>query len=119
MNLYHNTTRRHKTDELDMNLYRHINLKPPHRWLHIEKTRISKLFIQEKLFFLSYNAVTTLPSFRDTQHPAPNRHLLWISCFVIYEGVSKSFRTGRVERELQTVQLSALDAVVSLFCESV
>jgi len=25
----------------------------------------------------------------------------------LYEGVSKSFRTGRLERELQTVQLSA------------
>jgi len=36
-----------------------------------------------------------------------------------YEGVSKSFRTGRLERELQMVQLSALGAVVSLFCESV
>jgi hypothetical protein len=36
-----------------------------------------------------------------------------------YEGVSKSFRIGRLERELQMVQLSALEAVVSLFCESV
>jgi hypothetical protein len=36
-----------------------------------------------------------------------------------YEGVSKSFRTGPLERELQMVQLSALGAVVSLFCESV
>jgi hypothetical protein len=26
---------------------------------------------------------------------------------LIYEGVSKSFRTGRLERELQMVQLSA------------
>jgi hypothetical protein len=35
-----------------------------------------------------------------------------------YEGVSKSFRTVRLQRELQMVQLS-LGAVVSLFCESV
>jgi hypothetical protein len=27
--------------------------------------------------------------------------------FELYEGVSKSFRTGRLERELQMVQLSA------------
>jgi hypothetical protein len=33
-----------------------------------------------------------------------------------YEGVSKSFRTGRLERELQMVQLSATSAVVSLCC---
>jgi len=38
------------------------------------------------------------------------------SCF--YEDVSKSFRTGTLERELQMVHLS-LVAVVSLFCESV
>jgi len=37
----------------------------------------------------------------------------------VYEDVSKSFRTGRLERELQMVQLLALGAVVSLFCESV
>jgi hypothetical protein len=41
----------------------------------------------------------------------------------VYEGVSKSFRTGHLERELQMVQLSATrckvqGAVVSLFCES-
>jgi hypothetical protein len=34
------------------------------------------------------------------------------------EGVTKSFRTGLLERELQMVQLP-LYAVVSLFCESV
>jgi hypothetical protein len=28
-------------------------------------------------------------------------------CVAIYKGVSKSFRTGRLERELQMVQLSA------------
>jgi hypothetical protein len=33
-----------------------------------------------------------------------------------YEGVSKSFWTGSLERELQMVQLSATSAVVSLFC---
>jgi hypothetical protein len=33
---------------------------------------------------------------------------------ITYESVSKSFRTGRLERELQMV-----DALVSLFCESV
>jgi hypothetical protein len=27
---------------------------------------------------------------------------------LVYEGVSKSFRTGRLERELQMVQLSAI-----------
>jgi hypothetical protein len=36
----------------------------------------------------------------------------------VYEGVSKSFRNGRLERELRMVQLT-LGAVVSLFCESV
>jgi len=35
-----------------------------------------------------------------------------------YEVVPKSFRTGRLERELQIVQLT-LGAVASLFCESV
>jgi len=36
----------------------------------------------------------------------------------MYDGVSRSFRTRRLERELQMVQLP-LGAVVSLFCESV
>jgi len=36
---------------------------------------------------------------------------------VEFEGVSKSLRTGRLERELQIVQLS-LGAVVSVLCES-
>jgi hypothetical protein len=36
-----------------------------------------------------------------------------------YEGVSKSFRTGRLGRELQMVQLSATRWSLSLFCESV
>jgi hypothetical protein len=30
-----------------------------------------------------------------------------VQIVLIYEGVSKSFRTGRLERELQIVQLSA------------
>jgi len=38
--------------------------------------------------------------------------------YFMYEVVSISFRTGRLERELQMVQLSATK-VVSLFCESV
>jgi hypothetical protein len=38
----------------------------------------------------------------------------------MYEAVSKSFRSGRLERELQMVQLSATkNAVVSLFSESI
>jgi hypothetical protein len=36
-----------------------------------------------------------------------------------YEGVSKSFRTGRLERELQMVYLFATRCTVSLFFESV
>jgi hypothetical protein len=32
---------------------------------------------------------------------------MWNEAIVIYEGVSKSFRTVRLERELQMVQLSA------------
>jgi len=36
-----------------------------------------------------------------------------------YEGVSKRFRTLCLERELHTIQLSALDAVVSIFYELV
>jgi hypothetical protein len=35
------------------------------------------------------------------------------------ENVYKSFRTGRLERELQLVQLSVTRCTVSLFCESV
>jgi hypothetical protein len=42
-----------------------------------------------------------------------------IVCSPIYEGVAKSFRTGRLERKLQMVQSVSLGAVVSLFCESV
>jgi hypothetical protein len=37
----------------------------------------------------------------------------------VYEGVSKSFRTGGLERELLMVELSAFSADVSLFVESV
>jgi len=36
-----------------------------------------------------------------------------------YSGVSKSVRTGHLERELQMVQLSASRYIVSLFCGSV
>jgi hypothetical protein len=37
-----------------------------------------------------------------------------------YEGVSKSFRTGRLERELQMVQLSAIRcSCIAIFCELV
>jgi hypothetical protein len=36
-----------------------------------------------------------------------------------YEDVSKSFRTGRLERELWWYSSLPLGAVVSLFCESV
>jgi len=32
---------------------------------------------------------------------------VWRTFNAIYEGVSKSFRTGRLEPELQTIQLSA------------
>jgi hypothetical protein len=32
----------------------------------------------------------------------------------LYEGVSKSFRTGRLERELQVVQLSATSCIAIL-----
>jgi len=37
----------------------------------------------------------------------------------VHEGVSKSFRTGRLERELQMYSSLPLGAVVSIFCESV
>jgi hypothetical protein len=41
-----------------------------------------------------------------------------VICRGLYEGVSRSFRTGRLERELQTVQLSASYFVIqpSEFC---
>jgi hypothetical protein len=38
---------------------------------------------------------------------------------ITYDGVSVSFRTSRLERELQMVDSLPLDAVVSLFCKSV
>jgi hypothetical protein len=41
------------------------------------------------------------------------------SVVAIYEGVSKSFRTGCLERELKMVSSLPLGAVLSLFCESV
>jgi hypothetical protein len=62
-----------------------------------------------------------------TKPRTPKIPALWVRlhhvCFndvgqKLYEGVPKSFRTRRLERELQMVQLS-LCAVVSLFCESV
>jgi hypothetical protein len=37
----------------------------------------------------------------------------------MYEGVSINFRTGRLERELQMVQLSATRCGCIVFCESV
>jgi hypothetical protein len=40
-------------------------------------------------------------------------------CAILIRGCIQSFLTGRLEREQQMVQLSALGAVVSLFCESV
>jgi len=43
---------------------------------------------------------------------------LFILC-ITNEGVSKSFRTGRLERELEMYSSLPLGAVVSLFCESV
>jgi len=47
----------------------------------------------------------------------PENHEFYLKSRNI-EGISKSFRIGRLERELQMVQLP-LGAVVSLFCESV
>jgi len=46
---------------------------------------------------------------------------IWTVNCLENEGVSRNFRTGRLERELLMVQLSATrcSAVVSLFCESV
>jgi hypothetical protein len=38
---------------------------------------------------------------------------------ILHEGVSKSFRTGRLKPELQMIQLSATRCSLSLFCESV
>jgi len=35
---------------------------------------------------------------------------------ILYDGVSKSFRTGSLERELQMVQLSATVSQSSEFC---
>jgi hypothetical protein len=40
-------------------------------------------------------------------------------CEGVCEGVSKSFRTGRLELELKWYSSLPLGAVVSLFCESV
>jgi len=37
--------------------------------------------------------------------------LQWRKGFLTYEGVSKSFRTGRLERELQMVHLSAIRCI--------
>jgi hypothetical protein len=45
----------------------------------------------------------------------PVKGQLCASCIDISEVVSKSFRTGRLERELQMVQLSATKCI----CESV
>jgi len=36
----------------------------------------------------------------------------------MYEGVSRSFRTGRLERELQVVQLSATGCSIGILCVS-
>jgi len=53
------------------------------------------------------------------------RHLLWWSSQwewygrVMYESVSKSFRTARLERELQMLQLSATRCSCIAICESV
>jgi hypothetical protein len=46
---------------------------------------------------IGYSSSVTLNSFRSSLSKMP----------VYYEGVSKSFRTGHLERELQMVQLSA------------
>jgi hypothetical protein len=43
----------------------------------------------------------------DTKHRSLPQHIDVYVTVCTYEGVSKSFRTGRLERELQTVQLSA------------
>jgi hypothetical protein len=42
--------------------------------------------------------------------------LIW--CNTIYVGVSKSFRTGRLERKLQMVQLSAIMRSCDILCQS-
>jgi len=45
---------------------------------------------------------------------------IFLSHWTVYKGVSKSFRTGRLERALQMVQLSATRCSwIALFCESV
>jgi hypothetical protein len=41
-----------------------------------------------------------------------------VATSALHEGVSKSFRTGRLERELQMVQLSATRCSWIAICES-
>jgi hypothetical protein len=73
-------------------------------------TSLSVIFITELLFtnrLLTINWLLTICVATVLQFWLQLDSLCMFSCVVKNEGVSKSFRNGRLERELQMVQLSA------------
>jgi hypothetical protein len=114
---YHNITRRHNPE--DLNLPRHKNLISRTTTQHWNACSVSTFTTMNRLF----NKWTSRPvryaespmmHLRSTCTPfgvhLPGIMYLCAALKIdsaVYGGVSKSFRTGRLERELQMVQLSA------------
>jgi len=106
---YHNTTRCHNSEDLDLN---------HHRWESLENrivTAVSDLYrITGRIYKPTYSLLLTQEGnekWRRTRKEKrffKSRICIWLSSSeVTYEGVSKIFRTGRLEWRLQIVQLSA------------
>jgi hypothetical protein len=69
--------------------------------------RVYSLILVEPIFqLLTFNFLRLVLFSLNFPHP-PSLNFISHS-YVLYESVSKSFRTGRLERELQMVQLSAM-----------
>jgi hypothetical protein len=116
---YHFTTLRHSPEDHYLNLYRREN---PRSRILIEISREFLRHYEELRFFASKFAITSYPvllfppfivisvrHFRCSFISEKDFGYFYVICArrPIYEGVSKSFWTGRLEREQQMVQLSA------------
>jgi len=77
---------------------------------HSASQEVPRLLWNPKVHYRVHKSLPLVPVFTQIKP---------IHTFPQYEGVSKSYRTSRLERELQMVQLSAIRCTVLLFCQSV
>jgi hypothetical protein len=94
-----------------------VSLRSDFHYLKYQ-TAIFMLFCSESVFHMkSVNKMFTSHQFLHSFHSSFNTGCTSEDFILTYEGVSKSFRTGRLERELQMVQLSATGcSCITILC---